>query len=976
MKQTLSMTRKELSSFFGSPMALLFVFVFLAVTLFVFFRVDDFFARGIADARPLFLWMPVLTIFLVAALTMRQWSEEQRSGTMEVLLTMPVSGWQLVLGKFLAVMALVVLSLALTIFVPITVAFMGPLDWGPVFGGYLAAILMAAAYAAIGLFISSRTDNQIVALILTILVGGLFYLIGTDSLTAHVPGAVATILRSLGSGSRFESIERGVIDLRDLVYYVSLAGIFLVLNTLSLDRKRWSFGPSTRDYRRNANILSALLSINLILVNVWIYPLTGLRLDLTAQRLYSLSPATTNLLESLQEPLLIRGYFSQNTHPLLAPLIPTVEDMLREYEIAGHGKVTVDYLDPATDPAKEQEANQTYGIQPTPLQVSGQRQASIINVYFDILFRYGDQSTTLNFRDLISVSQNPDGSVDVELTNLEYNLTRAIKKVTEGFQNVDVVLASMPKPVKLTLYATPNTLPTQLKDAPATIQKVAQGIQAKSNGKFSYAMVDPDAPNATMNRQALLDQYHLQPIAAGLFSPDSYYLDMVLDTGNGAQIVDPGGDITEANVQTAIESALKRSTTGFLKVVGLWTPPANPQPDMFGQMQQPLSTWNQINQQLAQDYTVKTVDLTTGQVPTDVDVLVVVGPQDMTDKELYAIDQYLMRGGSVVLAAGNFVLGQPDMSGSLQLKAVSNGVAGMLASYGITETQALVMDPQNQPFPVPVTRQVGSYSVREIQALNYPFFVDVRPNNMDSNSPIVSQLPELTLNWASPLTIDSAKNQGRKVDVLLKSTADSWLRTSTDIQPNLQEYPEQGFPVEGERASRPLAVAIQGSFDSYFQGKPSPLTQSSPAQTDQSQGAQPTPTPAPLTSGTIQSSPATARLVVIGSTEFLDDAVFQIAQSMPQNTSLDSLQFLQNTVDWSAEDTDLLTIRSRGDYTRVLAPLTPQQETSYEVLNYILAVLALGAIGIYWTVRRRREKPLPLVPPGHQADKGTVAQQA
>ena len=128
MKQTLSITRKELSSFFGSPMALLFVFVFLAATLFVFFRVDDFFARGIADARPLFLGMPILTIFLVAALTMRQWSEEQRSGTMEMLLTLPVDGWQLVLGKFLAVMALVALSLALTIFVPITVAFMGPLD--------------------------------------------------------------------------------------------------------------------------------------------------------------------------------------------------------------------------------------------------------------------------------------------------------------------------------------------------------------------------------------------------------------------------------------------------------------------------------------------------------------------------------------------------------------------------------------------------------------------------------------------------------------------------------------------------------------------------------------------------------------------------------------------------------------------------------------------------------------------------------
>ena len=170
MKQTLSITRKELAGYFGSPMALIFVGAFLAVTLFAFFWVDTFFARGIADVRPLFRWMPVLMIFLVAALTMRQWSEEQRAGTLEVLLTLPVSKVQLVLGKFLAVMALVALALALTLFLPITVSLLGNLDWGPVIGGYLAALLMAAAYAAIGLFVSSRTDNQIVALILTVLV--------------------------------------------------------------------------------------------------------------------------------------------------------------------------------------------------------------------------------------------------------------------------------------------------------------------------------------------------------------------------------------------------------------------------------------------------------------------------------------------------------------------------------------------------------------------------------------------------------------------------------------------------------------------------------------------------------------------------------------------------------------------------------------------------------------------------------------
>ncbi len=143
--------------------------------------------------------MPVLLIFLVAALTMRQWSEEERSGTLEMLLTLPVQPARLVLGKFLAVLALVAVALALTLPLAISVSRLGNLDWGPVIGGYLAALLMAGAYAAIGLFVLSRTDNQIVALIVTVLLGGLFYV--------------------SGAGSRFESIERGVVDVRDLLSY-------------------------------------------------------------------------------------------------------------------------------------------------------------------------------------------------------------------------------------------------------------------------------------------------------------------------------------------------------------------------------------------------------------------------------------------------------------------------------------------------------------------------------------------------------------------------------------------------------------------------------------------------------------------------------------------------------------------------------------------------------------------------------------
>ena len=166
--------RKEAEAFFSSLAGLIFIAVFLGVCLFVFFWVETFFARNIADVRPLFEWMPLLLIFLVAALTMRVWSEERRAGTLEILLTAPVRPICLVLGKFTACMGLVGLALALTLPLPITVSLLGPLDWGPVIGGYIATLCLAAAYVAIGLFVSARTDNQLVSLIVTALICGVF----------------------------------------------------------------------------------------------------------------------------------------------------------------------------------------------------------------------------------------------------------------------------------------------------------------------------------------------------------------------------------------------------------------------------------------------------------------------------------------------------------------------------------------------------------------------------------------------------------------------------------------------------------------------------------------------------------------------------------------------------------------------------------------------------------------------------------
>jgi ABC-2 type transport system permease protein len=678
--------------------------------------------------------------------------------------------------------------------------------------------------------------------------------------------------------------------------------------------------------------------------------------DLTEDKEYTLSPTTKSLLSNLQEPLLIRGYFSEKTHPLLAPLVPSIRDMLREYQVASGGMLQLEIIDPAKEPEKEAEANQVYGIQPTPFQVAGRYEASVINSYFDLLLQYGDQSVTLGFNDIIEVDSQRMGSVDVRLRNLEYDLTANIKKVVYGFQNIDAVLASLPEPVEVTVYMTPNTLPDWLQEAPTTIDAVLKDFAGRSNGKFTYNFVDPDAPDSPIGREELYELYGLQPIADSLFSVDTYYLYMLLKSGEKGQLIYPSGEVSEADVRSAVESALKRSSSGFLQVVGLWTPPETPTQDMFGQTQPAISSWNQVRQVLEQEYEVRTVDLSSGSIEPDIDVMVIVGPQDLDEKSLYAIDQYLMRGGALVLATGHAGIMASPMGG-LGAKPVTGELHTMLAHYGFTLPESLVLDPRNEPFPVPVVRQVGEFQVQEIQQVPYPFFVDIRPDSMTKGHPIVSNLQAVTLNWASPIEVDQDKNADRTVEVLLQSTGDAWTQQDFNIQPDYELYPEYGFANLGETRPYTLAVAVQGAFESYFVGKPSPL-QSTEEETE-GEGPQTQPQ---AVAGTIESSPETSRMVLIGSLEFVDDVILELSASMGTERYLNNLSLVQNAVAWSVEDLDLLNISARGTAARILIELTEQQQSFWEVANYVLALVALVVVSGVSGFNRRNEEPLQLIP--------------
>jgi ABC-2 type transport system permease protein len=236
--------------------------------------------------------------------------------------------------------------------------------------------------------------------------------------------------------------------------------------------------------------------------------------------------------------------------------------------------------------------------------------------------------------------------------------------------------------------------------------------------------------------------------------------------------------------------------------------------------------------------------------------------------------------------------------------------------------------------------------------------VDVRQDGMDRTSPIVSNLPAVTMQWASPLAVDEAANAERQVTVLLQSTAGSWLRSEMDVNPKLDVYPELGFPVEGEQKARPLAVSVRGSFESYFKERPSPFEGGGEATSGE--GAADAPQTEQVI-GTIDVSPESSRLVVVGSAEFLDDAVLQISRGSGQDRYLNNLQFVQNAIDWAVQDEDLLAIRSRGTYARMLVNLTQEQQTMWEWINYAVALLGVVAIGIVWNARRRGEEPIELV---------------
>jgi ABC-2 type transport system permease protein len=242
MNPTLILFKRELRSYFATPVAYVFIVIFLLLSGSFTFYLGGFYERGQADLEPFFHFHPWLYLFLVPAVAMRMWADERKSGTIELLLTLPITMWQAVLAKFLAAWCFIAIALALTFPIWITVNYLGEPDNGVIFTSYLGSLLMAGAFLAIGACLSAATRSQVIAFIVSVVVCFLFLLAGfplvLDVFRAVAPQGLVDAVSGLSFLTHFNAISKGVLDLRDLIYFALTIGCWLFANATVIDLKK------------------------------------------------------------------------------------------------------------------------------------------------------------------------------------------------------------------------------------------------------------------------------------------------------------------------------------------------------------------------------------------------------------------------------------------------------------------------------------------------------------------------------------------------------------------------------------------------------------------------------------------------------------------------------------------------------------------------------------------------------------------
>ncbi len=410
MRSFFALIRKDLKGYFDQPTGYILIVIFVGVLSYLFFRTA--LLTGEASLRPLFSILPWLLAVFVPASTMRLLAEEQRDGTLEILLTQPIRSWSVLLAKFLVGLVFVGIGILSTLGVPALLATAGNLDEGAVAAQYLGSLFLTAALVAVGLFTSSLTRNQIVAFILALAINMFLLLMGMELVTTTLPQAASVLVQDLSPLTHFSSISRGVLDLRDVLYFVALVSTFLSATYLTMRSKTLSHHSPLY---RNLQLGVVGLVVASLLVGWFGNSIAG-RWDVTEDKLYTLSPATEQLLAGLNDYLTIKLFASKDPPVQVSLVARDVNDFLEDFAAKSGGKVKIVKRFPDDDEDAAREAQLT-GIPPVQFNVQGQGELQVKVGYLGLAMTYADRQEVVPFIDTI------DG-FEYRVASLAYKMVR------------------------------------------------------------------------------------------------------------------------------------------------------------------------------------------------------------------------------------------------------------------------------------------------------------------------------------------------------------------------------------------------------------------------------------------------------------------------------------------------------------------------------------------------------------------------